>query len=324
MRNTNMKTKSLLLGIAVLGLTAMSGCELYFDDRDGDGPNGGYTYCDETGCWYCDDYGCYPEGTDGDWGSCYSNYDCAAGCYCDSSGACVEAGFCGSDADCPEGFICDDRASCVPEGSDGACESDADCPYGSYCDEASGTCVGSWTCTSDEECGPGFECDDRGTCVPSPCTSDDDCLEGCSCNEETGVCEESGTCTSDDECGEGMVCDTDRATCVPCDEETCPSDPGNCYETVLCDEERPSCPLGTVAGVRDGCYTGSCIPTALCPDDPPWECADASNETECIDAGCFPVYVGINCTNPSGGSCTGEEPDCTCESFEYGLCRDTP
>jgi len=315
-----MKTKALAMGIAILGL-ALGGCEMYYGDR-GNGPDDGYTFCDETGCWYCDDWGCYPDDGRGGWGECTSNYDCAAGCYC-ADGVCVENGFCSTDADCPDGFVCDDRASCVPEGSGGMCESDADCPYGSYCDEASGVCVGSWTCTTDDECGPGYECDDRGTCIPTPCTSDDQCFTGCYCDEESGQCVETGTCTTDDECGADMVCDTDRSTCVPCDDILCPTDPGNCYEEALCDMVAPTCPGGTLPGVKDGCYTGFCIPEALCPDEKPFECVDAANEAECMGAtGCEAVYVGIDCTDPMGGTCIGDEPDCTCDHFEYGFCRD--
>jgi hypothetical protein len=321
MRNQTMTTHSksrisMLLGAIALGST-VSGC-FYYDDRDDDYDDG-YTYCDDTGCWYCDDYGCYPDDGNGGFGSCVTNYDCAAGCYCSADGVCVEAGFCSSDADCPAGMVCDDRASCVPEGT-GGCTSDADCPFGSFCD--GGVCVGSGTCTSDAECGPGMTCDDRGTCVPTPCTSDDQCLEGCYCDEATGECVESGTCTSDADCGEGMVCDEARGTCEPCDGD-CPVDTGNCYETVTCADAAPSCPAGTLPGVSAGCYTGYCVPEALCPDEPPWTCADATSEAECTAApGCEAVYIGVNCTNPMGGTCMGSEPDCTCEYFEYGFCRD--
>jgi hypothetical protein len=47
-KETTMTTKTLVLGIAILGMTALSGCEMYYGDRDGDGrPSDGYTYCDE-------------------------------------------------------------------------------------------------------------------------------------------------------------------------------------------------------------------------------------------------------------------------------------
>jgi len=316
-------TKSLVLSVAVLGLTVLGGCEVYFDDRDND-VDDGYTYCDESGCWYCDDWGCYPDDGNGGWGDCASDYDCAAGCYCASDGACVEAGFCSSDSDCPEGFVCDDRASCVPEGDRGSCDSDADCPYGSYCDEASGVCVGSWTCTNDDDCGPGFECNEFGTCVPRPCTSDDECMAGCYCDLDSGTCEETTTCSSDDECLEGFECDEDRGTCVPCSDAGCtPPDPGQCYAEAGCGTE-PSCPAGSFAGVgADACYTGLCIPAALCPDDPPFECVDAVNEADCSShTGCESVFIGIDCVDPMGISCTEGSASCVCDHFEYGFCRD--
>ena len=34
------------------------------------------------------------------------------------------------------------------------------------------------------------------------------------------------------------------------------------------------------------------------------------------------VYVGVNCTNPSGDPCDAGDSGCTCEYFEYGFCRD--
>ncbi len=317
-----MKSTTLLLGIALLGMTTLGGCVIYdtYDDDDD-----GYTYCDESGCWYCDDYGCYPDGDNG-WGTCTSNYDCAAGCYCAADGSCQEQGFCSTDADCPDGFVCDDRASCVPEGSDTGCNADEDCPEGSFCDEMAGVCVGSGQCTDDTQCPVGMACNvERGTCEPVPCTSDDQCLEGCYCNEDTGACEESGTCTEDADCGEGFECDTGRATCVPCENGTCDDpDPGLCYGEVVCDVVAPSCPAGSLPGVLDGCYTGFCIPEAVCPDEPPFECRDATTEAECDTYSfCESVFVGIDCTDPDGNSCTDPDAsDCTCDHFEFGFCRD--
>ena len=323
-----MLNRSLLLAIAAAGMMLLGGCHVYFDDDDyGDG---GYSYCDSSGCWWCDDYGCYPtdgDGGDGGWGTCTGNYDCAAGCYCSDEGVCEEAGFCSSDAECPEGFVCDDRASCVPEGSDDACTSDADCPWGSYCDEASGQCVGTGTCTADEECGPGMECDDRGTCVPAPCESDDECLEGCYCNTDTNQCEETGSCETDSDCADGFECDTDRSTCVPCEGGDCtPPDPGACYADVTCNVTPPTCPAGSLPGVVDGCYSGFCIPEASCPDEPPFSCDTLSDdEAACIEhVDCRPVYVGVDCTDPGGNACEAGDTGCTCEDFRFGFCEEKP
>jgi hypothetical protein len=119
-----------------------------------------------------------------------------------------------------------------------------------------------------------------------------------------------------------MVCDTDRGTCVPCGDAGCLPEPGNCYEEALCDVTAPTCPAGTLPGVFEGCYSGFCIPEALCPDEPPFTCSDAADEAECTASSCEPVYVGIDCVDPEGGTCTGDEAGCVCDHFEYGFCRD--
>lgn len=202
--------KKLLFALGLVALMS-TGCTLYFgngdDGSDGDCPPGTYPSYDEYGLTCIDDGGGY---------YCSNDYQCAAGCWCDTStGTCVESGYCTSDADCPEGTTCDpSRQSCT--GNDGTCASDADCPYGSYCDEASGVCIGSWTCTDDASCGTGYSCQD-GTCVPIPCTDDTDCAAGCYCDVTTGACIESCYCTNDgDATAQGWGwCDEDRTTCMP-------------------------------------------------------------------------------------------------------------
>lgn len=208
-----MKKPFSTLGL-VMALALVSGCTLYFGPDDDDDRY--YSYCDETGCYTCDNETgqCWSDG--GGWG-CYSDYDCAAGCYCDeNSGTCVEAGFCSDNGECPEGYYCDDRASCVPDGSQSCWETG--CAWGYYCDQWSGECVPSTTCQTAEECGPGYDCV-NGTCTPVGCTSDDQCAAGCYCDEQSGGCVESGYCTQDADCaGLNQVCDEDRGTCVPVDE----------------------------------------------------------------------------------------------------------
>src|SRR5687767_113934 len=97
-----MKKLITCLGL-LMALSFASGCTLYFGPDDDD------------------DWSEPPPGTG--W-SCYSDYDCAAGCYCDTGyygdgsygyGECIEAGYCTSDADCGWGYQCDEsRSSCVP------------------------------------------------------------------------------------------------------------------------------------------------------------------------------------------------------------------
>src|SRR5690349_6396240 len=103
-----------LMGLLTALAVFSSGCTLYCGPEDEDDDY--YSYCDSSGCYTCNSETgeCW---SDGGGTACYSDYDCAAGCYCDvSSGSCVETGFCSFDSDCPDGYTCDERASCVPGG----------------------------------------------------------------------------------------------------------------------------------------------------------------------------------------------------------------
>lgn len=209
-------TRTLFAAALIACTTALAGCHIYFgEDRDGRA-DGGYSYCDETGCWYCDDFGCVPDGSG--W-TCDSNDDCLAGCYCDD-GYCEEAGLCAEDSDCPDGFVCDGRDSCVPEGSE-TCNDDGDCEAGAYCDEASGACVDSGTCTDDAGCGEGAHCDEaRGTCEPDEPQA---CQAMVVCNVPAPDCEQgtnpgivdgcySGECIADELCTDGAPVNCDDHT----------------------------------------------------------------------------------------------------------------
>ena len=205
------KKLTLALGLLVMAVSS-AGCTLYFDDEGDDDDNScppGYTL-------QYDEYGPVCVG-DGSYG-CNSDYDCAAGCYCDpATGTCVEAGFCSSDADCPAPLVCDEtRGSCDPDGTSGVCDSDDDCGYGQYCDETTGTCIPSTTCGPGADCGPGYECQ-NGVCVPIPCEDSSACAAGCYCDDNTGGCVESCICASDaDAVNQGWGwCDEPRSTCMP-------------------------------------------------------------------------------------------------------------
>jgi hypothetical protein len=225
-------------------------------------------------------------------------------------------------------WYCDDYG-CYPaeDGQPITCARNSDCMAGCFCNRR-GLCEETDTCSSDQDCPERFVCDSRNTCVPEgskggglSCADDDACEVGSYCDTETNQCSPSGTCTSDADCQGGFSCDGARGTCVPCgDSDT--GGAGACYAEITCDVVAPACPLGTVAGVLHGCYTGFCIPVAQCPDEPPFACAEAADEAECLSHGCEPVYVGIDCTDGNGGSCSAGSVDCTCKQFEYGFCRD--
>ena len=209
--------RKLLSALGLMMAFVATGCTLYFGPDDDDDRY--YSYCDQSGCWTCDSVtgDCWQDG--GGWG-CTSDWDCAAGCYCDeSSGGCVETGFCNSDADCGPGYTCDDRQSCVPEGGDECWY--YGCSWGEYCGP-NGDCVPSTTCHTATDCDPGYDCI-SGTCTPTGCVDDSWCAAGCYCDEESGGCVETGYCTADTDCLAGQICDTDRSTCIPDDSPpTCP------------------------------------------------------------------------------------------------------
>jgi len=98
-----------------------------------------------------------------------------------------------------------------------------------------------------------------------------------------------------------------------CSDEDNPGDPGDCYLPVTCDQAPPDCPPDTTTpGIKDGCYTGYCIPLEQC--EQPAACNTISNEASCIARNdCSPIYRGENCT------C--EETVCTCETWIFETCQ---
>jgi hypothetical protein len=209
-----MMSKSLLASALIAWSLTIAGCQIYLGD---DGPRGGYSFCDETGCYTCTDGGCVPEGAGDGW-TCNDNSQCGIGCYCDDQGLCQETGTCTAateEVDCADGFVCDDRGSCVPEGSDGSCTGDASCPAGTYCDEAAGSCVPTQGCTAEDQCADGYECDeDRGVCVPFDpslvhCQADVTCPAAppvCANGTNPGIVDGcwTGECVPDAACSDGV------------------------------------------------------------------------------------------------------------------------
>ena len=140
-----------------------------------------------------------------------------------------------------------------------------------------------------------------------------------------GGCEglDAFSCSLHDDCAAvhysscGGAADQADPACVAanfgyCTPEGQTGDPGNCYEPVTCDAAEPACPEGTTPGIKDGCYTGFCIPLDQCEDAP--ACATIADEASCIGrADCSPIYRGENCT------C--EETVCTCETWIFESCE---
>ena len=304
--------RKLLVCLGLVALATTTGCEIYFGDHGHDDDDDVVShYCEGTGdgtvCFTCYEYDGYVECFPDTYG-CSADDQCARGCYCEEgSGVCEEAGTCAADEDCGYGLECDCSGSCVPTGTE-----TRDCQPG--------TC---WN----TGCPEGQVCTAEGTCVPETtmptCETDADCAVGCYC--EDGVCEESAVCTQDSECPEGQTCDETRMTCEPIT-GTCYSEPGaNCPAA-------PACAVGELPEVgADGCYTGLCLPEAVCPDEPPRpECEAINDWAECLVqemAGfCVPVLIGTDC-HPAGNpnaSCAPGQPDCVCNTVHFSGCADHP
>jgi len=196
----------------------------------------------------------------------------------------------GGGCDALDAYACSLHDDCVAVHSlvlcDGGAEADQAVPepcgglgWFEYCaDEPVG-------CYGDAECGEGQRCNAGEVCLPPP------------------GCEDSGN---------GLI-DCDSACYGYCVPDEVP-DPGTCYGEVLCDILTPPCPTGTTPGIRDGCYTGYCIPLSEC-EDPPVACSAITDENTCVDrADCAPFYEGIDCVCDEFGTCE-------CADWLFVSCR---
>jgi hypothetical protein len=128
-----------------------------------------------------------------------------------------------------------------------------------------------------------------------------------------------GTCLGLDaqECSRHDDCSAIHNTGTPigsfssCTNESSIQDPGSCVGAITCDALPPQCPANTIAGRRNGCWTGYCIPVEQCDALP--ACGEL-NEMDCIQrADCSPTYEGHNCT------CNGTS--CTCQTWTFDSCK---
>jgi len=140
-------------------------------------------------------------------------------------------------------------------------------------------------------------------------------------------------CYGDNECGDGFSCNANEI-CLPpprpgngnsdpCPEELCDvpavcygfcvrdAGPEECYGEVTCFSLPPKCEVGTVPGIRDGCWTGNCIPLSSCS---PVDCSDIQNEAMCVErADCNALYEEVEC------ECTPE--NCECRDWQFNSCE---
>lgn len=137
---------------------------------------------------------------------------------------------------------------------------------GSICESLDETaCAASAECrvVRDARCAIAGSCTtDFAGCFPIDTAPDPtiDCLAA----RDGWTCSRSAACTALHDTAvncpdNGTQCRRPFGLCVK--EGT---DPGHCKDDAVCDIPGPNCPQGTTAGVANGCYTGACIPLALC------------------------------------------------------------
>jgi hypothetical protein len=130
------------------------------------------------------------------------------------------------------------------------------------------------------------------------------------------------SCSLHDDCKaiHTNACDPNGDKLVPaclgafsqCQNETGGVDPGNCFDEVLCDGPTPECPPNTLPGVKDGCYTGFCIPLDQCESQV--ACSAIGEEVACVGrADCTALYEGVNCSCDANG--------CDCVDWTFDTCE---
>ena len=217
-----------------------------------------------------------------------------------------------------QGDNCDWAGPRCPDDPNYTCTTNNDCAAGCYC--ANGVCEEAGFCGAGTACPDGFHCEDaRSSCVPDTCTTSAECPTGQYC-DGAGSCVSSCTCTTDASAqDQGFAyCDETRGTCEPTPAA------GSCAGTVTCNQVEPTCAAGQVALIKDGCWTGTCQAIAQCDLTP--SCTALQFEADCLarTGECSSIYVGLNCTNSTGTSCTAGDSGCVCQSFEFAECRVRP
>jgi len=312
-----------------------------------------------------------------DWAQCYGACDNLDEQSCLAAPGCRAAYV----SSCIEGFGCSEESvtfygcwGTAPSGpvEGGGCEG-LDAYECSRHDDCSAQHYAGTTCGGGTQGGGGADCaptpdpsliGNFEKCIPEPvqqtgCFEDYECPSGQRCNAaEVCLPPPYGCGVAGGESDTAVPCDPRcYGWCVPIN-----TDAGNCYEEALCDIVQPNCPDGTLPGIKNGCYTGYCIPVAECPDDPPdhgncyedvWcdslppTCPDGqipgvtnhcwSGYCIAVDAcpdpapACEQIYsedacvARVDCTPIyQGVNCTCNADGCTCQDWIFQNCLTNP
>jgi hypothetical protein len=301
----------------------------------------------------------------------------------EGSCALLDAQGCSERDDCVSNFISPNNTatthqfqSCSEE-SPTLCVTDSQCGADGRCDTTTCHSRPCPTCPTCGQCAPDDTC--YGVCVPKDPNSCDtvDCGAGAHCQEQCYPCDTQTpggcmsqcqpmcipdtTCASVD-CGPGYTCEEtcsggangQPGTCYP---QCVPThnDPGSCTGNVSCAMPPPACPVGSTAGIANGCYTGYCIPNADCTPHDPGSCygqvscltgqpacptgtvAGIANgcwtgycipQQDCPPAPCESLATEASCQSRNdcipvydGMNCTCYPDHCECESQTYARCE---
>lgn len=265
---------------------------------------------------------------------------------CDAALGCVASPL-AEGKKCSDGDACTVADTCVAGACVGApanCSAlDSDCREG-YCDSLAGSCKskpahGGGACTASTPCGGVGTCS-AGACDATPvnCTAlTGPCKTGM-CDPGTGGCvaipanngsgcDDGRSCTTADKCAGGL-CVGSGVDCTSLDGEcvlgVC-SDGGGCVAVpaptaLSCDDGdactvADACGPGGCAGVpkvcdaSDTCHTASCDPSGgACKNTPAHDGAPCGVGNLCIEGGVC-----------AGGTCAGDQPDCS--GLKPGPCQ---
>jgi hypothetical protein len=315
--------------LAVPLLVAASGCGLYFGGDDD--PS-----CDDR--VYAAETEPYQAFYDPNIGACINGG--GGGCYDGGCGTCEATnglaqpnmGLCYSSCSDLSESACHAQAGCIASYSTELTKTDdaltfTGCwqvaPYGPDPYKCEGLDANS--CATQDKCSIVHEVKSGvtsfSTCITEPysaacalvdCTAGYHCEEICEGNDNwmstcAATCVQDTDCTAVD-CGPGYTCAEvcDDGVNPKCGSVCVPDpthDPGSCTGAVNCFANPPACPSGTTAGIRNGCWTGYCIPNSACGPNDPGVCYSAVT-CDSVGPNCpAGTTAGINSSGCWSGYC---------------------
>lgn len=166
--------------------------------------------------------------------------------------------------------------------------------------------TGTGTTTDEPDTTTTFGSTTGDTDVPGgPCEVDADCKlhdDCCSCYA-IPVDEEHATC--DEECLQSK-CSELGVTKAVCRLGQCTTEKVDCSSPVLCDSLPPRCEPGTVPGISDGCWSGTCVPVESCDKVP--SCDLCPDWTICVE---YQAFIVDRVCLPKPSEC-GDKANCEC------------